>query len=338
MTLQQTLEEKLSRLAQKRFVILFANYDTAWLALFSLLDGEILSTPVIRANAAAMVALLNRKTTFCDVKLDGNIDERQIEKNLSKELSILISHNFAGKPVEYTKIAALKEKYDLIHINALDDGLGAKYNSLDAASLADISVVSFSNRPTPAAAVLTDDEDLAASLKLFVKGGVEKKAYWNYDIPHIGIENTLDEHVIQAWEHDLDTLEARIQKRKKIKAVYDESFKNARLFLTQKQEPHIQSADTFYPIILNPELQCPKEDIFNELQKKGVDVQVHYKPVYQLGFYKERFGEVNLQVANDFYRSELSLPLQNISTEDARKYAAQFLETTEQYRYRGCSF
>ena len=99
------------------------------------------------------------------------------------------------------------------------------------------------------------------------------------------------------------------------------------------------SSRHLYPIILNPELQCPKEDIFKELQSLGIGVQVHYKPIYQNSFYREKFGDISLIVADDFYRSEISIPChQKMSMEDAKYVADMFLDTIRKYSHKGCSF
>ena len=50
-----------------------------------------------------------------------------------------------------------------------------------------------------------------------------------------------------------------------------------------------------------------------------INVQVHYKPIYQNSFYKEKFGEVSLPITEDFYASEISIPChQKMSIDDAK--------------------
>jgi UDP-4-amino-4,6-dideoxy-L-N-acetyl-beta-L-altrosamine transaminase len=75
------------------------------------------------------------------------------------------------------------------------------------------------------------------------------------------------------------------------------------------------------------------------MQSSGLGVQVHYKPIYQNSFYKEKFGEVSLPVANDFYRSEISIPCnQTMSMDDAKYVADTVLEILSEYAHRGCGF
>jgi UDP-4-amino-4,6-dideoxy-L-N-acetyl-beta-L-altrosamine transaminase len=68
-------------------------------------------------------------------------------------------------------------------------------------------------------------------------------------------------------------------------------------------------------------------------------VQVHYKPIYQNSFYKERFGEIKLPSTELFYKSELSIPChQKMTLEDAMMVADIVLDVIEKYSHRGCSF
>ena len=87
--------------------------------------------------------------------------------------------------------------------------------------------------------------------------------------------------------------------------------------------------------MLAPELQCPKEDIFKELQDSGLGVQVHYKPIYQNSFYKKKFGDMSLLVANDFYKSEISIPChQQMNLDDAKFVADKLIEIVNKYENR----
>jgi len=61
-------------------------------------------------------------------------------------------------------------------------------------------------------------------------------------------------------------------------------------------------------------------------------VQVHYKPIYQNSFYREKFGAFFLPVAENFYRSEISIPChQKMSLEDATFVANRLLEILMKY-------
>ena len=137
----------------------------------------------------------------------------------------------------------------------------------------------------------------------------------------------------------LHKLDRFINVRETIARYYDERFEHHKLFSTIHIDLNEQSARHLYVLLLNPELHCVKEEIFTELQESGLGIQVHYKPIYQNSFYKERFGEQRLATAELFYKSELSIPChQKMSMEDAKYVADTVLEIVEKYGFRGCSF
>ena len=187
--------------------------------------------------------------------------------------------------------------------------------------------------------ITTDDEVLASKLRLIRSHGIVKKQLWNSDMPSLGYNFRLTEFAAALGRSQLGRLDSFLEMREKIARYYDERLGAHKLFTTIKLNENIRSSRHLYPVLLNPSLHCVKEEIFSALHAKGLGVQVHYKPIYQNSFYKEKFGATRLDVAEDFYRSELSIPChQEMTIEDAAKVADTLLEVLEAYKHRGCSF
>jgi UDP-4-amino-4,6-dideoxy-L-N-acetyl-beta-L-altrosamine transaminase len=166
-----------------------------------------------------------------------------------------------------------------------------------------------------------------------------KKQLWNSDMVSLGHNFRMTEFAAALGLSQLHKIDRFINVRETIARYYDERFENHKLFSTIHIDVHEQSARHLYPILLNPELHCVKEEIFTELQEKSIGVQVHYKPIYQNSFYQKRFGQQRLQTAELFYKSELSIPChQKMSIEDAKHVADTLLAVIEKYAYKGCSF
>ena len=343
----QDLEEAICEYIGTQNAILFNSATSALFALYSCYGfgegDEIITTPISFVATTNMFVTLGAKPIWCDIKLDGNIDEKQIEKLITPKTKAIVAVDFGGKPVEHITIRSIAKKHNLTYIDDACHAFGSELEGKKVGSFANASVFSFhAIKPFTTGeggCVVTDDEELAEKLRLFRSHGIVKKAYWNSDMVQMGHNFRMTEIAAALGLSQIKKVDNFIEKRNEIAAYYDERFKNAKLFLTQKIEPNQKSTCHLYPIILNPELHCPKEDIFAELQERGIGVQVHYKPIYQNSYYKERFGEVSLQVANDFYRSELSIPChQKMDLKDAEKIADTFLNVIEKYAYRGCSF
>jgi len=326
-------EENLCKYTGAKYAVAFNSATSALQGTYSVCGiqegDEIITTPISFVATSNMFVILGAKPIWCDVKLDGNIDERRIEKLITPLTKAIVTVDFAGKPVEIEKIKAIATKHNLLLIQDASHALGSSILGKKIGSFSDMTIFSFhAIKPittSEGGAVLTDNKAFADKLRLFRSHGVVKKEFWNSDMTSMGYNLRMTEVAAALGSSQLKKLDRFIQIRNKIADYFDERFKAEKLFITQEIEPNTISSRHLYPIILNPELFCPKEDIFSELQQRGLGVQVHYKPIYQNSFYKEKFGEFSLPVANDFYRSEISIPCNQTMSMDDAKYVADTL-------------
>jgi len=56
--------------------------------------------------------------------------------------------------------------------------------------------------------------------------------------------------------------------------------------------------------------------VINALREQGVGTQVHYIPVHTQPYYRNRYGDLDLPGASEYYTRTLSLPLFTGMTED----------------------
>ena len=343
----QEFEDALCSYTGAKHAISFNSATSALLGAYRVsgigLDDEVITTPISFVATSNMLVEVGAKPIWCDVKLDGNIDEKYIERLITPKTKAIVPVHFAGKPVELEKIQKIAKRHNLLIIEDAAHALGSSIDARKIGSLSDMTIFSFhAIKPITTGeggAVLTDDDEYAKELRLFRSHGVVKKAFWNSDMPSIGHNFRLTEIAAALGISQLKKIDTFIEKRNKIASYYDERFKSEKLFSTIKIAENTTTSRHLYSILLAPELQCPKEDIFRELQESGIGVQVHYKPIYQNSFYIKKFGNVALSVANDFYRSEISIPChQKMSIEDAKFVADTLLNIIHKYNYRGCSF
>lgn len=304
---------------------------------------EVITTPISFVATSNMAIALGAKPVFCDVKLDGNIDERLIEKFITPQTKAIVPVDFGGKPVALSNIKEIAKRHSLLVIEDACHALGSEIDGKKTGSLSDMTIFSFhAIKPITTGeggTVMTDSEEYAQKLRRFRSHGIIKKQYWNMDMIEMGYNYRLTDIAAALGLSQIKKLDSFIDRRNEIAAYYDERFKGHKLFQTINIPENERSARHLYPITFIPALQCPKEDMFTSLHEKGIGVQVHYKPIYQNSFYIEKYGQQRFPVAEDFYRSELSLPChQKMTLKDAEFVADTFLEIIEEYSIRGCSF
>lgn len=343
----EEFEKALCSYTGARHAVVFNSATSALLSAYTVCeikkDDEIITTPISFVATANMFVSLGAKPIWCDVKLDGNIDERLIEKLITPRTKAIVGVDFAGKPLDFSKIREIAKKHNLLFIDDASHALGSSVEGKKVGSLSDMTILSFhAIKPITTGeggAVLTNSDEWAVKLRLFRSHGMVKKELWNSDMVSLGHNFRLTEIAAALGISQLKKLDSFVKRRNEIATYYDERFKDEKLFITQKIPSNMISSRHLYPIILNPEFHCSKEDIFKELQNRGIGVQVHYKPIYQNSFYKEHFGDTRLQVADDFYKSEISIPChQKMSMNDARFVADTFLEILHKYSKRGSCF
>ncbi len=307
-------------------------------------EGDaIVTTPVSFVATSNMAVAHGAVPLFCDVKLDGNIDERFVERAITPRTRAIVPVDFAGKSVEMEALREIADRHGIVIIDDASHAFGSRYRGRKVGTLADMTVFSFhAIKPFTTGeggAVVTDSGAFAETLRLVRSHGIVKKRHWNSDMSAMGFNFRMTDFAAALGRSQLRKVDAFIARRNEIAEYYDARFKDEKLFMTLPIPEGDTSSRHLYPILLDPALHCPKEDIFTALHERGIGVQVHYKPIYKNSFYEARFGRQSLPVAEDFYRSELSIPChQKMSDADAAFVADTLLEVVGEYRYRGCSF
>jgi len=336
----EKFEQALCQYTSAQYAVTFNSATSALLAAYSISDivknDEIITTPISFVATTNMAIAKGAKPVFCDIKSDGNIDERLIESLITKKTKAIVPVDFSGKPVELDAITRIAKKHKLIIIEDASHALGATYKNRKIGSISDMSIFSFhAIKPITTGeggAVVTNNKELADKLKLFRSHGMIKKNHWDSDMVDFGYNFRLTDIAAALGNSQLKKIDHFIQQRKKIANYYDNVFKNISYFNTVKINDHETSSHHLYPILLNTNLYIYKKEILQELHKKGIGVQVHYKPIYQNTYYKKHLDRIFLNNAENFYHSEISLPCHhNMSIDDAKFIADTLSEILEQY-------
>lgn len=289
-------------------------------------DKIILTTPLSFAATANAALMAGAKIEFIDIKNDGNIDEKKLSQRLQKDSSNIKAISvvdFGGNSVEMDEIIKLAKHYNIALIDDASHALGSEYKGEKVGKKADLSIFSFHPvKPITTfegGAVVSDNEELIAKIKLLRSHGIVKQRLWDSDMIDLGYNYRLSDVACALGMNQLKKLDQNIQKREEIARFYDKEFEKNPYFSTIKIKDYKKSSRHLYPILLFGEFYCQKEELFEILIHKGIGVQVHYKPTYEFSFYKKLLGDIRLENADNFYKAELSIPChQEMSLKDAK--------------------
>ncbi len=333
-------EEALCEFLGVKHALVFNSATSALLTLyrnfsdFSADCNEIITTPISFVATANMLLESGYKPVFAGIKNDGNIDELALEELINKKTKAIVSVDYAGKSVEIGSIQKLCKRHSLSFLSDSSHALGSEYQNKKVGGFALASVFSFhAIKPITTAeggAVVTNDGELYEKMKWFRSHGMIKKDFFEGEVKSIGHNFRLNEIQSALGLSQLKKAPLLMQKREEIALVYDRIFKDNPYFTPLHPLLKDKSSNHLYPILMRQKFFTCKKLILENLHKRGILAQVHYKPIYQYQLYQQLFNTAPLKSAQDFYRAEISLPCHaNLDLESVQNIAHGVLKTFE---------
>ena len=333
-------EKKIAEYIGAKEAVVFNSGTAALHAAYHILGigegDEVVTTPISFAATSNAALYVGAKPVFVDVRFDGNINESLIEAAITEKTRAIVPVDYAGTPVAIDAINALAKKHNLKVIEDAAHAFGSVRGERKVGVDADVTAFSFHPvKPfttLEGGALTTDDPALAEAARRFRSHGIERGRLWNMEMVELGFNYRLNDVQCALGISQLEKLDGFLEKREAIAAYYDQAFAGHPLLFTPKLPEGTRSSRHLYPVMLDRSLWCSKENIFQACKDAGLGVQVHYKPIYQHKYYKERFGSQRLDTAEDFYRAELSIPCHHaMGPEEAETVVKKLSEILEKY-------
>ncbi|BAW75358.1 UDP-4-amino-4,6-dideoxy-N-acetyl-beta-L-altrosamine transaminase [Helicobacter pylori] len=336
-------EEALCEFLGVKHALVFNSATSALLTLYRNFSdfnadcNEIITTPISFVATANMLLESGYKPVFAEVKNDGNIDELALEKLINEKTKAIVSVDYAGKSVEIGSIQKLCKRHSLSFLSDSSHALGSEYQNKKVGGFALASVFSFhAIKPITTAeggAVVTNDSELHEKMKWFRSHGMIKKDFFEGEVKSIGHNFRLNEIQSALGLSQLKKAPLLMQKREEIALVYDRIFKDNPYFTPLHPLLKNKSSNHLYPILMRQKFFTCKKLILENLHKRGILAQVHYKPIYQYQLYQQLFNTAPLKSAEDFYCAEISLPCHaNLDLESVQNIAHGVLKTFEGFK------
>ena len=286
---------------------------------------EAITTPMTFCATANCILYQGATPVFADVSADTlNLDPHEVSKKTSSKTKAIIAVDYAGHPValdELGQLAKAQVKRALL-IEDASHALGAEYRGKRAGSIADMTVFSF--HPVKhlttgeGGMVAANDARLAETLRRFRNHGISSEArqrqesgQWFYEMVLLGFNYRLTDIACALGLSQLEKLAANLARRREIAAQYAEAFRDLPAIVLPAVREGVNPAWHLYPVRLNLEmLAVGRREIFRALRAENIGVSVHYIPVPQHPYYRERFkSEEGYPVAENAYERLISLPM-----------------------------
>jgi len=285
---------------------------------------EVITTPLTFAASANCVLYQGGTVVFADIDPKTyNINPTEIEKKITPETKAIIPVHFTGQPVQLNEIHALAKKYSLVVIEDAAHALGSTYKGKRIGSLSDMTMFSFhpvKHITTGEGGIITtNNKEYYNKLIQFRSHGItrdpavmkENHGPWYYEMQFLGYNYRMTDIQAALGSSQIKKLDGFVNRRKEIIETYNKAFEQISQVQIPYQLPETDSSWHLYVLKLNlDQLAVSRKEVFEELQKLNIGVNVHYIPVHMLSYYKQLgYKKGSLPLAEKLYEEIISLPL-----------------------------
>ena len=324
------LEEKLTNYFDANYVVV-VNSCTAGLHLslaakgFGIGDRFIIPTLTF-ASTIECGEYLGMEPVLIDSSKNGFlIDLNQIEDLIKNDRSIkaIIPMHYGGEPVDLESIMGIATKYNLFVLQDAAHALETEHNGVKIGNTDHAAAFSFyanKNMTTggEGGAVSTNDERLAKKIKKLSLHGITKDGWnrfkkdgnWEYDIVEMGYKYNLTDYAACFGLWQMNQIEKWQLRRDEIVKKYINGLNN----IDSIHLPKVIKGHSKHLFVIRLDLNkwsISRNTFIEKMNKKGIGLAVHYKPLHQLSYYKNKykFKNDNYPRANLLYESIISLPI-----------------------------
>jgi dTDP-4-amino-4,6-dideoxygalactose transaminase len=247
------------------------------------------------------------------------ISPASIEAQITpKSKAILVMH-YAGFACRMAEIEAIAQKHGLAIIEDAAHAAGAWLEGKHLGTWGAAGCFSFfsnKNLSTGEGGMLvTDRDDLEEKVRLMRSHGMTSLTWdrhqghaYSYDVVELGYNYRIDEIHAALGLAQLEKLRANNARRREITQRYWQAFEGLGVDLPFRMDKReAEPAYHIFPMLL-PE-DRDRRSFIESMRAAGIQTSIHYPPIHQFSYYRERYPGVHLPITEVVARREVTLPL-----------------------------
>ena len=293
-------------------------------------DEVICPTMTLMATANA-IRYVGEIPIFADIVGNDNmnIDPEDINRKITPRTKAIVVMHYGGFACNMDQIMDIAKKHNLKVIEDACHGPLSEYKGKKLGTIGDVGCFSFfsnKNISTGEGGMLvTNDTNYFERAKLLRSHGMTTLSYerakghsTTYDVVELGYNYRMDDIRAAIGIVQLAKLKDDLLKRVEVRKNYEEMLKSLNKIVLPFMGYPCFSSNYIFPIVLKTNNKERRNEVREELAKRGIQTSVHYQAVHRFSIYKEFY--THLPKTDYVAENMITLPMyskltpKNIST------------------------
>lgn len=281
---------------------------------------EVITTPMTFIATATAICESGAKPVFSEVESStGNLDVSKLETKITPRTRAIIPVHLYGQMCDMRALRKLADRHGLVLIEDSAHCVEGERDGVRPGELSDAACFSFFATKAitcgEGGALVTDDRDLAAQVRLLSVHGMDKTSYdrfrdgyRHWDMPVMGWKYNLDNLRAALLLPQLDRIEDNRDARHQLVNRYKSLIDGISGVSFAQTLPDAKHACHLFTVWVAPD---KRDSIIQGLHSRGIPVVVNYRAIHLLSYFKDtlKHQRGDFPIAERIGDSTISLPL-----------------------------
>lgn len=305
-----------------------------------ILPGDRAFVPSMTFTASAeIIRYMQADPVFLDTEYQTNLITPEILNQAisnNPDVKYLVIVHYGGQAADMPEIMEICKKNNIKILEDAAHAFPSKLNDTLVGSFGDITCFSFYANKTittgEGGMLVTDNEEIYKRVKTMRLHGINRDIWdrftskvpsWEYDVVEAGFKYNMPDVTAAIGLGQLEQAELfRKERQKAVEYYYANLSELGMIDLPVTKIPFEDHAWHLFPIVLNENASISRNEFIDKLSEAGIGTSVHYKPLHQMTYYKNKYSlnSEDYPNAEKTWKGNVSLPLYPFMLENDLAY------------------
>lgn len=289
--------------------------------------------------SAEVIRYMQGDPVFLDTEYGTNLITPEIlEEAISRhpDVRYLVIVHFGGQAAQMEEIVRICRKNGIKILEDAAHAFPSRLNGKMIGSFGDVTCFSFYANKTittgEGGMLVTDSEEIYKRVKTMRLHGINRDIWdrftakvpsWEYDVVEAGYKYNMPDINAAIGLGQLEQAEEfRMERQQAVEFYYKNLAGCEMIDLPICKVPFGDHAWHLFPLVLNEKSKITRNRFIEKMAEAGIGTSVHYKPLHQMTYYKERYNlnPGDFPNAEKTWKGNVSLPLYAYMTHEDLNY------------------